>query len=253
MPKADLIFRTPLMNAAGILGFAPDPRGPIPWDHMGAFITNPISLRPRAAAEQPAVLEYAGGFLLHTGLPNPGFSAAVEAYARRWADSEIPIIVHLMADRPEETREMVHALESRDNIMAVELGFAPLLSDDIVLLAIEMSRGELPLIVCLPHDQVLRLGTRVMREGAAAVSLAAPRGALQYEGQTVSGRLLGPALLPLALGIVRAAAKAGLPIIGAGGLFYARDVEAMIAAGAIAVQADAQFWIPAGNEKGLVK
>ena len=162
MSKRDLIFRKPLMNAAGMLGFAPDFHAPVPWDEFGAFVTNPLSLRPRVAASQPALIEYPGGFLLHTGLPNPGLNATLKKYARRWSDSPLPLIVHLMADRPEETKQMVQILESVDNVMAVELGFAPLLADDILLLTLEMSVGELPLIFCLPSEQVLSLGPRLI-------------------------------------------------------------------------------------------
>jgi len=70
MFKQDLIFQKPIMNAAGMLGFSPDLRAPVTWDDFGAFITNPLSLRPRKAANQPAAIEYPGGFLLHSGLPN---------------------------------------------------------------------------------------------------------------------------------------------------------------------------------------
>ena len=178
MFKQDLTFSTPYMNAAGTLGFAPDYRAPVPWDSFGAFVTNPLSLRPRKPTAKPALIEYPGGFLLHTGLPNPGLTAAIKKYARRWADSRLPVIVHLMADRPEETMRMVQSLEELENIAAVELGFAPLLADDIILLTIEMSLGELPLIVSLPVEQVLSLGPRVIQEGAVAISLAAPRGML---------------------------------------------------------------------------
>lgn len=244
MPKADLIFREPLMNVAGILGFAPDLRADLPWKQLGAFITNPISLRPRLASENPTLVEYPGGFLIHTGLPNPGLAATLHSCRRRWQDCPLPIIVHVMADRPEETREIVRRLESVENVMAIELGFAPLLADDILLLAIEMSRGELPLIACLPPEQVLRLGPRALKEGADAISLAPPRGTLARHAGVVSGRLFGPSLFPLALDIVHSAAKAGLPIIGAGGVFSLQDADAMRAAGAIAVQYDAFLWLP---------
>ena len=151
--KRDLYFSKPLMNAAGTLGFAPDLRvlkelGGL--NEFGAFVTNPLSLRPRAGASQPALIEYPGGFLLHTGLPNPGFESVVKKYAHRWSDSSLPIIVHLMADRPEETKQMVQALEGLENAMAAELGFAPLLTDDIILVTLEMCLGELPLIFSFP-------------------------------------------------------------------------------------------------------
>src|SRR5512134_2725359 len=132
--KRDLYFSKPLMNAAGSLGYAPDIRAAISFDSFGAFVTNPFSLRPRKPATQPEVVEYPGGFLLHTGLPNPGFNTGIKRYASRWDKSDLPIIVHLMADRPEETQRMVQMLEIHENIMAAELGFAPLLADDLILL-----------------------------------------------------------------------------------------------------------------------
>lgn len=255
MFKQDLTFSTPYMNAAGTLGFAPDYRAPVPWDSFGAFVTNALSLRARKPTANPSLVEYPGGFLLHTGLPNPGLTAAIKKYARRWADSRLPVIVHLMADRPEETMRMVQSLEGLENIAAVELGFAPLQADDIILLTIEMALGELPLIVSLPVEQVLSLGARAIQEGAAAISLAAPRGMIRLisgispkrEGKSmaaelVTGRLSGPALFPQALLTVRDAAQTRIPVIGAGGVGSKENADAMISVGALAVQMDASLW-----------
>ncbi len=266
MSKRDLTFRKPIMNAAGSLGFAPDFRvlEEIGYrESFGAFVTNPISLRPRTAAAKPALIEFPGGFLLHTGLPNPGFESVIKKYSRRWADSSLPIIVHLMADRPEETKRMIQSLEDVENVLAVELGFAPLLSDDILLLAVEMSLGELPLIFSLPAEKVLSLGPRLMDAGASAISMSAPRGTLPLTpnsssnnegGEPTTGRLFGPALFPQSLEIVRSAAKLreALPIIGAGGVYSKENAGAMFAVGALAVQMDASLWLPV-NKKNPVE
>ena len=236
------------MNAAGSLGFAPDPHNGIPLDarsRFGAFITNPISLRPRLPAAQPALIEFPGGFLLHTGLPNPGLSAVLKKHAARWNRADLPIIVNLMADRPEETMHMVRMLEGIENVMAVELGFAPLLTDDIILLTLEMCLGELPLISSLPTEKVLALGPRLIQEGAEAISISSPRGALMNDdSELISGRLYGRSLFPRSLDIVHSAVMIGIPIIGAGGVWTDKDAADMLSAGAIAVETDASLWIP---------
>jgi len=245
--KRDLFFGKPFMNAAGSLGFIPDFRSLKDFGSLfGAFVTNPISLRPRLPTAQPALIEYPGGFLLHTGLPNPGIHSVLKKYSAKWTRSELPIIVNLMADRPEETQHMVHMLETHENVMAAELGFAPLLADDIILLTLEMCMGELPLIFSLPIEQVLSIGPRLMQEGAQAISISAPRGSHVTSQKTIiSGRLYGPSLFPQSLDAVNNAARLGIPIIGAGGVWSKENAEAMVSAGALAVQVDAALWNPA--------
>jgi len=245
--KRDLYFSKPIMNAAGSLGFAPDPRAGINFDAraFGAFITNPISLRRRLPTSQPALIEFPGGFLLHSGLPNPGLPAVIKKHGARWNHADLPIIVHLMADRPEETMHMVQMLESIENVMAVELGFAPLLADDIILLNLEMCVGEMPLIFSLPPEQVLSLGPGLIQAGAAAISISSPRGILaDNHNELISGRLYGQSLFPRALDIVHSAGRIGLPIIGAGGVWTEKNAADMLSAGAMAVEMDASLWVP---------
>jgi len=264
MSKRDFYLTRPLMNAAGSLGFAPDhsQRASEVFGGFGAFVTNPISLRPRRPAAKPALIEFPGGFLLHSGLPNPGLEGALKKHAAKWARADLPVIVHLMADRPEETAHMVRRLEGLESVMAAELGFAPQLADEIILVALEMSLGELPLIVSLSFEQALRLGAQAVAMGAAAVSLGAPRGLLppsgdrhalaeaendkggiaSEKGAVIAGRLFGPGLLPQALLTVRDAARAGIPIIGGCGVYSAADASAMLEVGALAVQLDSALW-----------
>jgi len=256
MFKNELIFRKTLINAAGMLGFAPDLRAPIPcfpsggWDDFGAFVTNPISQRPRALSSNGQVIEYPGGLLLHTGLPNPGFSGAVKQYSRRWAFSPLPVIVHLMVDRPEETARMVRNLESLENILAVELGFAPRTAAEMILMTVEMCQGELPLIVQLPFAQMPGLGSQLIQRGAAALSFAAPRGCLPgargaegKDGQLTGGRLYGPGLFPQSLDLLRSLARLGLPVIAGVGVYHQQQALEMLAAGALAVQLDTVLWV----------
>jgi dihydroorotate dehydrogenase (NAD+) catalytic subunit len=230
------------MNAAGSLGFAPDPRGQVEFTKFGAFVTNPISTRLRNAANPPNAVRFAGGVLLHTGFPNPGLSRAIKQYAAAWKRSSIPIIVHLLSGKPEDTRKSVIRLEELENVIAVELGFEAQSSADMVGKLVRAATGELPVIAQIPLTRAAELAEVAMEMGASAISLAPPRGSLMAGGKLVSGRLYGPAILPHALEAVKQVSQAGYPVIGAGGVQGDQDDEAMMAAGAMAVQVDIGLW-----------
>jgi dihydroorotate dehydrogenase (NAD+) catalytic subunit len=246
MPKYDLSFDPPLMNAAGSLGFAPDRRGVVDLPRLGAFVTNPVSRRGRSPAQDRCLLEYPGGFLLHSGAPNPGLTRAVRRHAGHWARSPVPVLVHLLAEAPGELAEMVRRLEGVEGVSGIEVGLPPGCQAGDMLELLSAAAGELPVIARLPLERAIELGQAlVARPGlpVAAISLGAPRGSLPAAGgEVVSGRLYGPAVFPLALQAVRGLARAGLPVIAAGGVYHPGQVEAMLAAGALAVQLDAALW-----------
>jgi len=243
MSKFDLSFSQPLMNAAGALGFVPDPYGPIDLSPFGAFITNPISREVRTPAHGKRVFPFPGGFLLHTGYPNPGVKAALRRYATQWVHSSLPVIVHLLPGRVEETAEMVSLLERVEGLLAVEVGLPPEVDATAAAAFASAACGELPVIVRLPFEHPLELARAVAKVDIAAVSLAPLRGAAQNPpGNLAHGRLYGPALFPQALEAVYAIAQAGIPVIGAGGVFFQEHVDAMLSAGALAVQVDSVLW-----------
>jgi dihydroorotate dehydrogenase (NAD+) catalytic subunit len=238
-----LPLRSPILNAAGTLGFAPNPRGSVDLARLGAFVTNPISLKPRHPAAARCLLPFSGGFLLHSGFPNPGFRKVVELYAGRWVKSLLPVIVHLMADQPEELVSMVRRLEEMEGVVGVEIGLRPESSSEEAQELAQAAFGELPVIVQVPPENLENLLPRLRGLEIAAISLAAPRGMLPSgDGGLARGRLFGPGLLPAALAAVQAAVGFGLPVIGSGGVYSEADVQAMLAAGAQAVQLDAVLW-----------
>ena len=78
----------------------------------------------------------------------------------------------------------------------------------------------------------------------------APTPSPQRRGGLIEGRLYGPSLFPQTLEAVHSAARMGLPVIGAGGVWKREQAQALIEAGALAVQMDASLWIP--QNKNLV-
>lgn len=244
MPKSgwDLYLASPWMNAAGSLGYAPPARWPL-QPAQGAFVTHPLSLRPRRPAEARTLIPYPGGFLLHTGWPNPGFREALPVCRTRWAQAGVPVWVHLLGSSPADIDQMVRELEGCENVAAVELSLPPHASPGEMLEMIAAGVGELPLVVSLPLDNSQHWWGRMISAGVSAVTISAPRGTLMSDGALVSGRLYGPALLPQTLRAVRSAAGLGLPVIAGCGVFSQGDGEMLLRAGAWAVQVDALLWL----------
>lgn len=243
MLKHSLAFAPPLMNAAGSLGFYPDPHAPLDWAQFGAFVTNPISRKARKPTSQVRWADYPGGMLLHSGHPNPGFSAVLHSYARRWAQAPLPMVVHLLAGSPKEMAEMMLRLEELENIAAIEVGFPETIEKTEAIDVVQAALGELALIARLPLHKAAMLANLLVQAGVAAISLGPPRGSLPASGsRRVSGRLYGPGIFPLALQVVNELAQSDVPVIGAGGVYQPEQVTAMLAAGAIAVQLDTALW-----------
>jgi dihydroorotate dehydrogenase (NAD+) catalytic subunit len=124
------------------------------------------------------------------------------------------------------------------------LGLPPGAGKSDVVALVAAAVGELPVVVNVALTETTAPWlSELAGLGAAAISLAAPRGALPAaDGRLVSGRLYGPALLPLALAAVQALAALGLPVIGGGGVYTVADGRALLAAGAVAVQVDTVLW-----------
>lgn len=241
--KRELRLAGPWINAAGTLGFTPGAR--LPWDsaQMGAFVTDPISARPRTPAHPPRMARFPGGVLIHTGLPNPGLARAIRRFGVGWARSPVPVIVHVLAEGPDEAARAARRLEEVEGVSALELGLLSEYSPEMVTEIVRATVGELPIWARLPVDHGLALAQAAMAAGASAVSLGPPRGALPGRGQEpLTGRLYGPAVYPLSLARVRLLAGAGITVIGAGGVYRRDQAEAMRTAGAQAVQLDVVLW-----------
>jgi dihydroorotate dehydrogenase (NAD+) catalytic subunit len=241
VPALDL--RSAWLNAAGSLGFQPDSRGTLALEKLGAFITNPISLRARRASQGTRSVKFPGGVLLHTGHPNPGLTAALKKFRLAWARAPLPIIIHLLAEEPAALHKAMPRIEELENLAGIELGIPADASAQLAAELVQAAAGELAVIAQLAIPRSEELAEAVLNAGASAISLGAPRGVLPSEsGKLVEGRLYGAAIYPLALAAVKNLSKAGVAVIGAGGVETRAQGEAMLAAGAMAVQIDIALW-----------
>jgi len=118
---------------------------------------------------------------------------------------------------------------------------------------IRTALGGLPLIARLPLARAAELGEAAARAGADALTVGAPpRVSVQVDERTLTGRLYSPDNFPAALEAIQSAKTLGLPLIGAGGVYSPEDAQAMLEAGAVAVQVDAALWNDPGGLVNLL-
>lgn len=235
-------LNSPWMNVSGFGGYLPqhNTEAPIP---MGGFVTNPISLLPRSPALTRTVIPYPGGFLLHSGTPNPGMKNVLKTYAKKWTNLSLPLWVHLVADTPFEVQSMIKQLEETQCVSAVELGLPNNESTKNLFDLIAAAMGELPFFVCVPLDRVdPAFIEKVAGLGADGVVISAPRGMIFQDGKCRQGRLYGPALYPQLLATLHRLREINLPLIAGCGIFTQEQGESALKAGATAIQVDAWLW-----------
>lgn len=243
IPKYDLEISPPVMNAAGTLGYAPQSSGLVKFDRFGAFVTNPVSLHPRTPARARTSQPFPGGFLLHSGYPNPGLRSVIRKYAAHWARSALPVIVHLLVHQVEDVQPMVSQLEGKEGLTGIELGIPPGCEPGQAVEMVQAAVGELPLIVRVPVERAGVFASELNESSLAAISLAPPRGVLLDRlYHPVRGRLFGPAVFPFALAAVQEVIDIGVPVIASGGVYQQRQIEALLEIGATGVQLDAVLW-----------
>lgn len=242
--KRDVVIDPPVMNASGFLGFADEAQRHIDFNQLGALVTNTLSLEPRSPARPPRVLTFPGGFLLHSGHPNPGLSRAISRYRQTWAQMPLPVIVNLLAQSPGEAVEMIQIIEGLENVMAVELLLQSEPVEEQSELLAAACQGELPVIARLPVTASTALVKAAEEAGAQAVSLGPPRGSIKApNGERVSGRLYGPLTQALALETVQRWRTAfNLPLLGGCGAISNEEIQAALIQGAAGAQVGFRLW-----------
>ena len=246
--KRGLPLKSPLLAATGCWGFANEYAKLIDISLLGALITNPISWHPRQPSRGGHTLPLTSGIALHTGLPNPGFRAALQQFGQKWRKMVCPIIVHLVLDDADQARKCVEQLEDVDNVLAIELGFHHK-EDSRAAAAIiaTAAQGLLPVVVQSPFSRTSEFTTIAEEAGAQAITVSAPpRAAMQSgDGEVWSGgRLYGSAMFAHTLQVVRELHhETSLPIIASGSIHSTAETKALHSAGAQAMQLQSVVWI----------
>ena len=237
----------PILNASGCLDAltAPEVAG-----GLDAFVTKTVTPLPREGNPPVRIAEVEGGMLNSIGLANPGLDAFLDDYLPRLADLGVPLWVSVGGFSADEYADSCARLDTRDEVAVIELNLscpnvdeAPESAAEIVGACRTATRRQLFAKLSPATWDVGESARAVEAAGADGLSLINTIRGLALDQHTLrprlgrgAGGLSGPALKPIALACIHAAARVtSLPIVGMGGVSNGRDALELVAAGASSV------------------
>ena len=278
----------PVMVASGTFGwdgYGSDIPDGVDFQRLGAIVAKTVTMSPREGNPYPRLYPeswkrawQAGEciYLNSVGLANPGIHTILKEKASLWTTWKVPVILSIAGESSAQFAEMAAIVEGTPGIAALELNLScpnvdsgAQFSHDSYLAYETMSRVKastsLPVFAKLSPNvpNIAPIAEAVVGAGADAITLTntIPAMAIGVDELrpvlgAVTGGLSGPALRPIAVGLVhRAAQVVDVPIIGVGGVYTAHHALEFIIAGAWAVQIGsanlANFWAPLEVVDGL--
>jgi dihydroorotate dehydrogenase (NAD+) catalytic subunit len=255
-----LRFQNPVLLASGTAGFGRELAGVMDLDRLGGLVTKAVSREPRAGNPAPRVAEFRGGMLNSVGLANPGLDR-VRTEDLPWLAANLhraQVLVNVVGFTVEEYGAVVAGLDGAAGVAAFELNLScPNTSAGGIefgaertcverIVALCRARTRLPLVAklspVLPDIGAMALAARDAGADGVTVVNTLPGLLFAEAGGTRLGQgnggVSGPALLPVGvLAVARVVERTGgMPVIGAGGVRTAADVEQYLRVGASLVE-----------------
>src|SRR5580658_457962 len=257
----------PVFAASGTYGYGVEFASVADLNAMGGLVVKGLSREPIAGNPPPRLWESEGGMINSIGLQNIGVRAFVAEKLPALRQLRTKIFANVFGYQPQDYAEVIRVLEDAEGIAGYELNVScpntrhggiyfssdPALLSELVTLIRPLARR--PLIVKLSPNvaRIEPLAQAAEQAGADAISLVNTFVSLAIDAHTRRprigagfGGLSGPAIKPIALRMVYAAARAvSMPVIGTGGISSGADAAEFMIAGATAVEVGtANFWDP---------
>lgn len=248
------------MTASGTFGYGTETEASHLLDiqQLGAIVCKGTTLEPRTGNDQPRLCETTSGLLNAIGLQNIGVDALIKEKAPLWAKWQVPVIVNVAGGCIDDYAETARRLENVPGIAGIEIniscpniksGGAEFGSNPESAAAVTRAvrkATSLPIIVKLTPNtnDVTNIALAVAEAGADAITLINTLRGMAIDIRrrrpvlgNITGGLSGPAIKPVALGMVyQVAGAVSIPVIGCGGISNAPDALEFIMAGATAIQ-----------------
>ena len=259
---AGVELANPLMTASGTCGYADEYGDFVDLSQLGAFVTKSITAAPRAGNEYPRVVETRAGMLNAIGLANVGLEAFLAEKVPRLEALHLPVFVNVAGTTVADYLAVAEALEAVPVVRGVELNIScPNVKAGGIQFGVDsrqagwitselrkVCRKNILIVKLSPNvTDIAAIAAAAIDAGADALSLINTFTAMAVDVESrrpvlanVTGGLSGPAIRPIAVHMVHrvyreVARPAGVPLIGMGGIQFARDALEFLLAGATGV------------------
>lgn len=214
------------------------------------FVTRTLTRRPHPGGAMPRMVAAPSGLLHAVGLANPGVEVFVADELPWLVRQGARVVVSVCAASLGEYADLTRLLVAAPGLAGVEVNLSspdaeavgafearePFHAASAVAAVRRELPGDLSLWVKLRPEptRVAETARAVHDAGASAVVVGNALPAALPDGRPAG--LSGPAIRPVALAAVAAVARAGVPVIGCGGVTAPQHARALLDAGAFAVQ-----------------
>ncbi len=267
---ADIEMKNPILTASGTVGYGPEYADYCDLGQLGAFTTKSITLERREGNPPPRTVETRAGLINSIGLANVGLEEFIERKLPESKKLGVPLIVNVAGKSIEEYCKVAEALDRCEGISALELNiscpnvseggiefgtdakFASKLVNDVK----QVVKSKKLIVKLSPNvTDIVEIAQAVVEAGADVLSMINTLRGMAIDIETRQpyiargfGGLSGPAIRPVAVYCIwrvykNVARKYNVPIIGMGGVQYARDAIELMLAGASAVAVGTAMYI----------
>ncbi|MBQ9414076.1 MAG: dihydroorotate dehydrogenase [Clostridia bacterium] len=254
---AGVEFKNPVIAASGTFGYGLEYNEFYPASRLGGVVCKAVTLEERLGNPGPRIAETPAGMLNSVGLQNPGVDIFIKRYLPLLRRQDVAVIAnvagHSLDDYVATTAkvsdagvDMVELNISCPNVKEGGMSFGTSCESVEAITAAVRAVCKCPLMVKLTPNvtSIAEIAKAAEAGGADAVSLINTITGMRIDIRTRRpilknniGGLSGPAVLPVAVRMVRDVYKAvSIPIIGMGGISTEEDAVEMMLAGAAAVQ-----------------
>lgn len=260
MLKTELLgctMKNPLIGASGTYGFGEEYAPFYDPSIIGGISSKGLTLNPRPGNTGIRVCETPSGIMNSIGLENPGVKHFIEEILPEMRKMDTVVLANLGGHSVEDYLIAAEMLNDADidmielniscpNVASGGMAFGLHCQDAAAITAKvkEVSRHKIVVKLSPNGDNPAELAKACEAAGADGISLVNTFQAMAVDVKNrrpvfdnVYAGLSGPGIFPIALRMVRDAARAvKIPVIGMGGIQSAEDVIAMIMVGAKAVE-----------------